>query len=984
MRPFQPRQVYSGTPPACRWKPLVLGSCSLVLLACVDAHARTPKPTGPINSELRIVSTMISEVNDVISATVVIHNEGRKALGIRSIHLEDCTGTAVASEPLMISSVTVSPGAFEYAVVKLRRRPRADDNLLLDLGGQERGPDAAMRLPLGHGAACADEVLFTSDLKTMYAYFISPSKLQLDQVDCKINGRPSEIQSVASIPRTDGQCVICLEIEPSKAFRLGDRVFWEATSSKNGMKVDWVGKVFAPFFVGLSQHDYYLRVVHVDTKAPWLELTLYNESDVDKKPCVVDRVYIDGVDITEHCMLPDGPIPPDFHRYEDDARKLLIPSPWGNGDSHVVEVAYHLIAGLRNPAPVDNKPYHLIDVVRKGLSLPIGQSGGPTLRGCVCLHYGELRPPITAGAVNRLAGEVRDIAPLIPAYARLEAGAPVEYISSIARSVDFLVISPGVGLWKSPSTAIAEFLAYLDAVRQHAASPFVVDVGEPEGLRGQLSPEDYVWSAMAAISKGSKGVLFRIPGPGDSAGRGICEHKVNGLIHDLTKFENVLSVSANVDIPVRCDTRGIAVNTLLAGPDQIMIFLLNEWCTRSSLRRMEPFYAIPRAGCRVTLDLGPEWRPKEALDLFAGNQAKLNMKQEGVRLAIDIPTFEIARAILLVREGGTPRFRCPHQGSMALLDKPGEMGPLRPVDSPFVDLGQLEVGTTKPFEISVRNDGPEPILIATEEVSNPDSLPVEVRFLRCEIPAHEEMRVRGEATASNPGRTCVNRVHVFQAGNPANGFYAFVDARTYASVEASPRSVDFGYYANSESEECYRSVGIEAPRTLNMSIKSVTCADMPISVQVSENLKAFRFRPLRTVPGPFGSHLEVKVQLDGEEHLKVLNVPFGGYLVPGKRIYVRPSKLVVPTSLKAVDRVIRLADSEGIPFKVKGFSSGASSVGVQVPTTEASNEQTVHITIGPSLQIGQYKIELSCEDSQGMAQIVSVPLCIVGAAGKSE
>jgi len=608
----------------------------------------------------------------------------------------------------------------------------------------------------------ADEIAWTAELSRMCIYYRRPVEPNAaGATTCRVNGNTAEIASWSVLPVDDGEQLVCIEAIPPRMFSWGGAAKIELVEP-GGRRVSWSGKAVSAFFAGLSQYDYHIRALRVSSDDEWLAVTVYNESDFTKQPAVIDKVLLDGVDITARCRLPSEPLPPDMHRYVMDERVVYLPSPWAVGDEHEVEFVYHMLPGRAINPQADETVFRHNFRVRKGLSFPIGGNEGPYILGCVCVHNGGLRQLQDAGAAAASARTVRSAAPDVPVYVRMQENAPPGLYERIVAECDFVVAAPPISSRSIPSAAIETYFQYYRDLYCAAGLPFLAAVGADINESGRLSPQDVLWLAMAVMSEGAKGITFNLPDGGWGTDIAACNAAIGATVSDIARLGGVLSISHKVELDIKCNRPGVRAAAIQAGPDRLVVFALNEWCTRASRQMHEPFHAAGRQDVRLAVRTGPQWIATDAYDLATGQREEIHDAHSGL-VELALGDLAIARAVVLERRGAEARPANLTPPYESLSDAAGVNCDIEPAESPFIDLGKVETGQSRELQIPVCNHSAHPVEIVASVVSDDRSRPAEVTFQPCTVAPGSIGLLKGSLKALDGDNKSVTHLRVSRA-----------------------------------------------------------------------------------------------------------------------------------------------------------------------------------------------------------------------------
>ncbi len=822
-------------------------------------------------------------------------------------------------------------------------------------------------------------LLPSEDMGTLFMCFHASGSVPLDGViNCTVNGLAAKISDQTSLMTEDNRTLIAIEISTEQRFKVGDRVFVEALMP-DGTSIGGATKLFYPFVLGRTQYERVLRVVEVSHENDWIRLSLYNEADFRKSPVVIEKVRLDGRDVTTTSQLPKGALPPDMHYYDRDKRNMVVHCAGDNAAQHHIEIDYRRLPPLFGQAP---KGYFdkqtLSFCTLRGVKSEVDCGNGWGLSGGVCVEYGGLRPYPGLAEIRKRCAAIQETDPKLPVYALAAYGREPTAVSMLADCCDFA----GVGQPLAASTpsfdrisVFSNYFRQMDGVSIPWAASLTPDAGTLS------SPEDMEWLALSALSMGSHGFLLSPPDHGSEEVLHMCQDAVSGILQDVERLRPLLGLAQRVELRSTCNQDGIRTGFVLCGPSQLLVFAINEWCSRSSFQGKEPFMVVPRHDVEIAVNLGVRWKPKSAVVPFSGQPVSMALENDG-QLRLQLPPFQIGQVVLLSRSVVDPsEFKVFQQPAISLC-KYGRTRPrITHVSSPVLDLRLIRPGSEHELKISLKSIASRPITITGTSEGERDSKPGTVAVTTTTIAPRAIGEVFLTFKAPIVEGPSTTNVQLRSPDDPDFTTNAYICAEVEALARLEPSLLDFGSFAAQRGSKSQEVRVVSAEPTVRIGRVKVI-GSVPMHVTKSDDLRSL-YLNFKSSPemASFASSLDVElISGDSNERLHE-TVYFIGKAVP--TVSAAPSKLfVVATEQSRKYRVlIQHVEDQRVMLTnvaVEGFVQASADLG------KFSRSPRVELIIQPGSKVGSkttVRVEGVSED--GSIFIVSIPVVVLARNGES-
>jgi hypothetical protein len=719
---------------------------------------------------------------------------------------------------------------------------------------------------------------------------------------CAIEGHPLRVKDVGRLPLTSGDSLFCLRLALDPPTGRGDARVSLTVSFSGGGTRRLPLRSFAPYFAARSFYDYPFRVVRLATQGDWLCATVYNEADQRKAGLVIEKVLLDGNDVTAASMLPQTPIPADTHRYVEDERDVWIPLPKPSRSEHNLAIQYRVLDGAARPSPLEagTVGIHSVRVVRD-LPLAVGGEDGPYLPGCACLFNGALRP------LNRFTAHERPPeARAVPVYACMPEGCGAEELRHAGEVADFLVVSPPRDTRMAGVDVVTEFGSYHSLVRRCSQVPFITSVAHDVACR--FSEMDAKWLSLAALAEGSKGVVMETsPELGNEQEQRRYALAAEALLRDIGQLKDVLAVAVRCELDIECEDKAIYARALMCGPGDVVIIAVNRWTTRLSKQGGEPFHASRRGPMSIRVKLAPTWVVGSVRDLGTAKNLAFS-ERAGDVIRIAVPPVSIGR-VLLIHRAGYRAALAEARPLQALAEDEGLSADILPEECPFVKLGNVFPGEERVVPFRAHNTSPRTVVV------RPDDSPAATygswgkRGEALRLEPHASGLVKLAVTVPRLSGPSATVVRIADSESPSNHFDVYFDVNVRPHVGLEPGQVDFG--RGDDTRNRWRRVSVLGDGARVVGFDGTGC---PFVAEIEDHGRAFRFRPTPRRPGEFAGVIEVRVERTGVPQEGPVKLRFFGH--SGTSIYSSPERVVLLKRELPARRTIRLIHGEARRFQI--------------------------------------------------------------------
>ncbi|MDR1964228.1 MAG: hypothetical protein LBQ50_10650, partial [Planctomycetaceae bacterium] len=893
------------------------------------------------SDELKIVFAAFVQ-NGQSYGTFVLQNTGSNISNVRNIKLIGIdSGDEIPSNLLKLTSRTVEPGGWEFGTFQVSRIGE-EKTLLLRIEYEQNGKRFFTTSSIDSSNVLVKDLFVNEDLSALYLYFVPESPFSKDDVIVSVNGKNTSIPDVSVLPMVNDQSFVCLKMKPPYNLNKGERLFVSA-SCDNKTIYGGCAKAFYPFVVGQTQYSKVMRPVDLEYTKDSVKLNIYNEADFRKCQAVIEKVFVDGKDVTAQTVLPAEPFPPDLHNYDADVRQVVVKNlNIKSNKLYRFDIDFKRIEPLR-PAPTPEGYFDLQRFsfdVQNGVPYEIDPDNG--LKGGVCVLYAGLRPRPEITELIRRCTSVYSIDPSIPVYVYPHEGTKPATVFQLAGCCDFIVTGQLPPLIPSTFGKSQKFFVHVRSMHNLPvpwASSVITDNDH------QTSPKDLEWLTWGAIGTGSHGVFLTAPEKGDLEIAAECEKGTAQIIHNVKSIKSLLGFSVPIELNYSCNLPGVHVDFLACGTDHILIIALNEWSTRSSFQESEPFMAAVRKNVEVEILLNDNDEPYFASDPINGSAIPVDRKIQG-KLKLKLPCFDNVQIVLLNRNN---------------IEKQTETNRPEPsvvfLQNPVVSLGTVRPGSEHLIEIPIQSCTNKTVTLTGTTVSNPNSKPGEVVLSESVLETDAMGKITMKYKASVQNGKSVTNIRYTSPDLPEQEFSVYICAEIENPAELSQTMFDFGFLV----------VGTKSPvKEVKMKssdksacISKVTADnDIITDIVIAEDKKSFRFSAFSEQIKNFSSQLTVEMTNQKNENSTQLLRCTGQFQ---NVVFAMPPNVSVIMGDQPKKYTIGIRHISNKPIKITTISSGKSVQCRKISET-FSREQSIELTILPEiLETGKENVKIEGE-----------------------
>ncbi|MDR2408420.1 MAG: hypothetical protein LBE13_09970 [Bacteroidales bacterium] len=797
------------------------------------------------SDKLKIVFTALAKDNPNYGI-FVLQNTNPLVSKIQIVKLIDADlGNEIPSSILKLTNRMIESGGWEFGVFQMSKIG-TEKKLMLRVEYEQNGKRFFTTSPINSSGIWAKDLFVCEDLSALYLYFVPENSFSENDAVVSVNGEKASVSDISILPTTNGQSLVCLKIIPSQNLKSGERLFVRVTND-NETIYGGCTKVFYPFVAGQTQYSKVMRPVDLEYAKDSIGLNIYNEADFRKCPAVIEKIFIDGNDVTTQTVFPAEPFPPDLHNYDADVRQVLVKNiNIKDGNLHRFDIDFKRLEPLR-PAPT---PEGYFDIqrfsfnVQDGVPYEIDLDDG--LQGGACVLYAGLRPRPEITEIIRRCTSVYSANPSIPAYIYPHEGTKPAIVTQLAGCCDFIVtgqLNPLIPSTFGKSQKFFEHVRYMRNLPVSWASSVITDNDH------LTSPKDLEWMTWGAIGAGSHGVFLTAPEKGNLEMAAECEKGAEQILRNIKLLKPLLGLTVPVELDYSCNQSGIHVDFLACGTDNILIVVLNEWSTRSTFQESEPFMAAIRKNIELDISLGEHFVPNFVLDLINGQLVSVAQKTQG-NVKLTLPCFDNVQTILLSRKD---------IGKQTVLSSVTIPEPsLIFLQNPVVSLGTVRPDSEHSIEIPIQSCTNKNVTLTGTTISNSNSKAGEVVLSESVLNAGAKGFITLKYKASAQSGKSVTHIKYESPDLPEQEFPVYICAEIEHPAELSQTMVDFGLLLvgmKSTSKE----IKLKSPdHSANIS-KVTADNEIVMEIVIAEDKKSFRFSAFSEQTGIFSSQLTVEI-----------------------------------------------------------------------------------------------------------------------------
>ena len=938
--------------------------CGLLLLATAwlftlgGCHGHNT----PIESyELEIAFVSLAK-NDPSYGTFAIRNTGSGQAKIDTVRITNAeSGEELPSNLLKLTSRSIPPGGWEYG------------NFQIGKSGLQQLPSVRgeyelnrkryfTSYPVEAVSVWAKDVYFSEDLASVYMYVALEGKMSQEDAataNVTINGEKATVADLTVLPSDNGHSLVCLKIAPPHKLNGGERLCITATWD-DGIIYGGCAKVFYAFVAGGTQYGKVMRPVDLEYTPDSVTLNIYNEADFRKSPAVIERVMLNGKDVTAQTVFPFEPFPPDLHNYDDDVRPVIVKNIRINeGKKHRFDFDFRRLEPFR-PSPVPDGYFDVQSFscdVQYGVPYEIDQEEG--LQGGVCTLYAGLRNRPETAEIIRRYNSVVSVDPSIPVYAYPHEGTNPIVAHQLAHCNDFITVGQMIPLIPSTFGKSKKFFEHVQYVR-HLPVPWAGSVILDNDHFP--SPKDLEWLTWGAIGAGSHGIFLTAHEKGDQETIAKCQQGVEEILGDVRSMRPLLGIGKPVNLAYSCNQEGIHIDFLACGTDHLLVVVLNEWSTRSAFQESEPFMAAVRNGVELKIATGTDWKPCAAIDPLHGQPIPFSDSAD--EISLNLPCFDNVQVVLLCRKQVEDKFKNEKMN-------PQTEPPVVFLSNPVVAMGTIRPGSTHTLEIPAHSHADSPITLSGTGVSNPNSKPGEAQVSDIALAPRASGTLPIQYTAPGNRGKSVTHVRYTSPECPDLKLSVYLCAEVEQPVELSPLMIDFGYIpvgtTNASREIKLKSSDATA------TISKITPDNEAIrDIAIADDKQSFRFAAFSSEVGALSAHLTVEMLIDGGTETFVQTVRCTGQFQA--IVFASPPQVSVVMADQPRKYTVGIRHISGKPLKITSLSGG-ETVQCRALPDQPNREQSVELTILPAiLETGVAEVKVTGNVAGGEPFSLTVPV----------
>jgi len=926
--------------------------------------------------ELEIAFVSLAK-DDPSYGVFVIRNTGSVQVKIDTVKIMNAeTAEEIPSSLLKLTSRLIPPGGWEYGGFQIgKSRLHLPPTLRVEY--ELKGKRYFTSCPVESTRIWAKDIYLSEDLSSVFMYIALEQPISQEDAataHVTINGEKAVVSDHSTLPTTNGHFLVCLRITPPRTLNRGERLFisvtWDDTMIYGGCT-----KVFYAFAVGETQYGKVMRPVDLEYTVDTVKLNIYNEADFRKCPVVIERVMLNGKDVTKQTVFPSEPFPPDLHNYDDDVRPVIVKNISINyGQKHRFDFDFKRLEPLRPGHVIPDGYFDLQSFscdVQYGVPYEIDQEDG--LQGGVCTLYAGLRDRPETTEMIRRYNSVVSVDPSMPVYVYPHEGTKPSIVHQLANCSDFITTGQTPPLIPSTFGKSKKFFEHVESMRQlpvpWAGSVIIDNDHFP-------SPKDLEWLTWGVIGAGSHGVFLTAHEKGDQETIAKCEHGVDEILGHVRSLKPLLGISRSVDFAHSCNQEGIHVDFLACGTDHILVVALNEWSTRSAFQESEPFMAAIRKDVELKILTGTEWKPVVSVDPI--HRQPVSFSENSDEISLNLPSFDNVQVVLLSRkqiENTIPGFKTEKANS------PVEP-PVFILDNPVVVLGTIRPGSTHILEIPVQSCTDKLITLSGTEVSNTSSKPGEVQVLDVTLTPGAKGNLSITYTATSSRGKSVTHIRYTSPVLPGFELPVYLCAEVEQPVELSPLMIDFGFLPIGAISDL-KVVKLKSSDESATISKIIAENEIIQNVMIAEDKKSFQFAAFSDSIGTFSTQITVEILVDGGNDTFMQTVRCAGQFQAV--VFASPPQVSVVMVDQPKKYTVSIRHISNKPLKITSLSSG-KAVQCRALSDKPSYEQLVELTIMPTiLETGVVEVNVMGTVEGGESFSLTIPVSAFSAfQNKSE
>jgi hypothetical protein len=915
--------------------------------------------------ELHVAFVSLAK-DDPSYGTFAIHNVSHESIRINAVKIMNSeSAEELPSSLLKLTNWSMVPDSWEFGVFQIGKSGlQQPPSLRVEY--EHNGKHYFTSRPVEPTHIWIKDIYFTEDFSSVYAYFVPEQPILQEKAataNITINGEKTIIADYSVLPTADGHNLACLKITPPRNLNRGERLFvsatWDGKTLYGGCT-----KVFYAFVAGGTQYEKTMRPVDLEYTPASITLNIYNEADFRKCPAVIERVMLNGKDVTVQTTFPTEPFPPDLHNYDDDVRPVIIKNVRINdGKRHRFDFDFKRLEPIRSGHAIPNGYFDMQSFscdVQYGIPYEIDQENG--LQGSACTFYGGLRDRPEILEFIRRYNSVVSVDPSIPVYVYPHEGTRPTIVHQLAGCSDFITTGQMAPLIPSEFEKCRKFHDHVRYMR-HLLTPWASSVLIDNDIHP--SPKDLEWMTWGAIGAGSHGIFLTAHEKGDQDTIKTCERGVEEILGHVRSMKPMLGITKPIDLVHSCNQEGIHTDLLACGTDHLLVIILNEWSTRSAFQESEPFMAAVRKDVELKITVGADWKPMIAVDPILRRPIPFTARSNEISLSL--PLFDNVQVVLLSRKGiedMLPGFQI--ENAIAHTEPPVIF-----LDNPVIPLGTLRPGSTHTVEVSIQSCTDVPIFLSGTDISNAASKSGEVQISDVTLAPRAKVTLPIHYTAAITSGKSVTHVCYTSPDHPGLELPVYICAEVKQPAELSPVMIDFGYLPVGNTSNS-REVKMKSVDAKTVIANVVADNDIIKGIMIAEDKKSFRFAAFSDKVGTFSAQLTVEIRVDGGDETLTQTVRCTGQFQP--IVFASPPQVSIVMADQPRQYTVGIRHIANKPIMITSLSGG-KSVQCRVLSEKSDREQSIELTILPTiLETGEAEVKVTGTVEGGEAFSLAIPV----------